>query len=101
MATTRRTRAQPRAGMTARIVAIEARVRELAEELAAARDRASRLQAQLDMEHATKLGRAVVAIRRVVLRLLPVGSQRRALVARVAPGRADTDQRARNPPGRR
>ena len=69
-----------------RIVAMEARVRELAEEAAAARDRANRLQALLDMEHATKLGRAVVVIRRAVLRLLPVGSQRRVLVARIVHG---------------
>ena len=59
-------------------------MRELAEDAAAARDRANRLQAQLDMEHATKLGRAVVVIRRAVLRVLPVGSQRRAVVAKIA-----------------
>ena len=71
-------------GDNGRIVAMEARVRELAEDAAAARDRANRLQAQLDMEHATKLGRAVVVIRLAVLRVLPVGSQRRAVVAKIA-----------------
>ena len=44
---------------------------------------AARLQAQLDAEHATKLGRAVLAIRRVVVAGLPVGSRRRTLVQRV------------------